>query len=283
MMRIVMGGVRGTAPASRAGFLAYGGATTSVLVEDGRGARVVIDAGTGLRALQPRLADADGRDPVLMLFTHYHLDHLLGLPAFAPLYRPDWRVAFAAPAREGVTAQDALARLMAKPFWPVAFRAQQTFAVLPDEPGAAPLRRGSLEIRWCAVHHANGCHAYRIDRPETGASVVFATDLEWRASDDAERARLLALCREPRPAGLLIMDGQYDAGEAARFAGWGHSTWQDAAEVARAAGVRRLMVTHHAPENDDAALAQREAALARVLPDACFARDGMECVVGGEG
>ena len=279
MMRIVMGGVRGTEPASRAEFLTYGGATTSVLIEDGRGARLVIDAGTGLRTLQPRLASATADAPVLMLLTHYHLDHLLGLPAFAPLYRPDWHVTFAAPAREGVTAQDALSRLMEKPFWPVAFRARQTFRVLPDEPGDAPLRHGPFAIRWCAVHHLNGCHAYRIDQTGTGASAVFATDLEWRASDDAERARLLKLCREPRPADVLIMDGQFDAEEAARFAGWGHSAWQDAAEVAKAAGVGRLVVTHHAPENGDAVLSRREEALVRILPRACFARDGMELKV----
>lgn len=280
MMRIVLGGVRGTSPVSRADYLRYGGATTSVLVEGRGGARLVIDAGTGLRTLEPRLAAAGADAPVLMLFTHYHLDHLVGLPAFAPLYDPGWHVTFASPPREGVTAEDALTRLMEKPFWPAAFRARQRFVTLPDAPGETPLRHGSLEVSWCAVHHRNGCHAYRIDDRDTGAAAVFATDLEWGASDDAERDALLRLCQVPRPADVLIMDGQLDAAEAGRFAGWGHSTWQDAVRVAAAAGVGRLIVTHHAPENDDGVLDRRAQALTASGAHACLACEGMEIVTG---
>jgi phosphoribosyl 1,2-cyclic phosphodiesterase len=280
MIRIVLGGVRGTAPVAQAGFMRYGGATTSVLIEDGAGVRLVIDAGTGLRTLQPRLAVARAATPVLMLFTHYHLDHLIGLPAFAPLYDPGWHVTFASPRREGVAVEDALTRLVDKPFWPAAFRAQRRFLVLPDAPGEDAVRHGALVVRWCPVHHRNGCHAYRIDDRDSGASVVFATDLEWRASDAAEREALLRLCRTPRPAEVLIMDGQYDASEADRFSGWGHSTWQDAVQVAASACVDRLVVTHHAPDRDDAALDGRRAALAATGMNACLAREGMEIEIG---
>jgi phosphoribosyl 1,2-cyclic phosphodiesterase len=258
----------------------YGGATTSVLVEDRAGTRLVIDAGTGLQTLEPRLAAAGAGAPVLMLFTHYHLDHLIGLPAFAPLFDPAWQITFASPRREGVSAEDALTRLMEKPFWPVSFKARQRFLVLPDAPVTTPLRHGALEVRWCALHHHNGCHAYRIDDRDSGASVVFATDLEWRASDTAERDALLSLCRTPRPADVLIMDGQFDASEAERFAGWGHSTWQDTVQVAHDAGVGRLVVTHHAPESDDAVLDRRERALKALGAHACLAREGMEIETG---
>ena len=280
MIRIVLGGVRGTRPVSRPDFMRYGGSTTSLLVEDGAGSQIVIDAGTGLQTLQPRLSASGAGAPVLMLFTHYHLDHLVGLPSFVPFYNPGWHVTFASPQREGVSAEDAVARLTEKPFWPVAFRAQQRFLALPDDPGATPLRHGALAVRWCAVHHRSGCHAYRIDEPDTGASVVFATDLEWSASDSRERDALLSLCRSPRPADVLIMDGQFDETEATRFAGWGHSAWQDAVQVAGAAGVGRLVVTHHAPENDDAALDRRGLALQKAGTRACLAFEGMEIEIG---
>jgi phosphoribosyl 1,2-cyclic phosphodiesterase len=258
----------------------YGSATTSVLVEDGQGSRIVIDGGTGLRNLQPRLAAAGAGSPVLMLFSHYHLDHLIGLPPFAPLYDPEWHVLFAAPAREGVTAENALARLTAKPFWPVAFRAHARCLTLPDEPEREPLRHGLLDVRWCAVHHANGCHAYRIDDRGSGASVVFATDLEWQASSQPEREAFLRLCREPRPAGVLIMDGQFDAAEAARFSGWGHSAWQDAVAVAAAAGAGRLVVTHHAPDLDDDALDRRAEKLRAAASNASLAHENMTIETG---
>jgi len=278
MMRIVMGGVRGTTPVSHPDYRRYGGATTSVLIEDGAGSRLVIDAGTGLRTLRPRLSDLHGDTPLLMLFTHYHLDHLIGLPAFAPLYRPDCSMTFASPDREGVSVEQALTRLMAKPFWPVDFSARRSFLVLSDHATQTPLRQGGLAVRWCPVHHRNGCHAYRIEAVTTGASVVFATDLEWQASDRCEREALLALCRTPRPADILIMDGQYDGSDASGHAGWGHSTWQDTVALARAAGVQRLVVTHHDPELDDDALDRREQLLQAAMKQACLAREGMEII-----
>ena len=271
-MRIVLGGVRGSAPLAHPDFARYGGATTSVLVDSGAGDRIVFDAGTGLRTLQPLLLSASAQQPVLMLFTHFHIDHLIGLPAFAPLYDPAWHVLLAAPPCEGVTAEQAIGRLTGKPFWPAPFRAQQRHLELPEACAAAGFRHGPFTVRWCSVHHNNGCHAYRVDEDATGASLVFATDLEWSASDAEEREQLLRLCREPGPADVLIMEGHNDA---QGLSGWGHSTWQEAVHVARAAGARQLVVTHLAPTDDDATLAEREQRLRAALPQACLGRQGM--------
>lgn len=270
--RIVLGGVRGSMPVTHPDFSRFGGATTSVLVDDGAGARIVFDAGTGLQTLRPLLTPSDANHPVLMLFTHYHLDHLIGLPPFAPLYDPEWHVIFAAPPREGVTAQEAISRLTGKPFWPAPFRAQQRHLVLPETSDETPFQFGPFTVRWCAVHHANGCHAYRVDERASGASMVFATDLEWGASDAAERADLLRLCSEPCPADVLIMEGHDDT---KGLTGWGHSTWQEAVDVARAARVGQLIVTHLSPADDDNALARREERLRALMPNACLGKQGM--------
>jgi len=274
-MRIVLGGVRGSSPRSHPDFMRFGGATSCVLVENGTGARVVLDAGTGLRTLLPDLASADASQPVLMLFTHYHLDHLIGLPPFAPLYNPEWNIVFAAPVREGVTAEMAVRRLTDKPFWPAPFRACQRFVVLPDEAAPSPFSYGPFTVRWCAVHHRNGCHAYRIEVPETGETMALVTDLEWSASDEHERAALLRLCREPDPVDVLVMEGH---GEASRFADWGHSTWRETVGFAKAVAARQLVITHHAPDDDDKSLAQRQLDVRAVLPNACLGCEGMTLV-----
>ena len=271
-MRIVLGGVRGSTPLSHPRFMRFGGSTSCVLIEDGAGARIVVDGGTGLRTLTPRLVSCDSAVPVLMLFTHYHLDHLIGLPSFAPLYNPDWHIVLAAPPREGVTAEMALARLTAKPFWPAPFRARLDFLVLPEPCGETLLRHGPFDVRWCAVRHRDGCHAYRIDERDTGASLVLATDLDWAASDAGERAALIRLCSEPRPADVLIMEG-YDP--SSPFVGWGHSAWPASVQIARAAGARRLVITHHSSDDDDRALAQREQEIRSHFPAACVGYDGM--------
>jgi phosphoribosyl 1,2-cyclic phosphodiesterase len=270
-MRIVLGGVRGSIPLAHPDFMQYGGATTSVLADNGAGARILFDAGTGLRTLQPFLSESGADLPVLMLFTHYHLDHLIGLPPFAPLYDPEWHVVIAAPPREGVTAEQAIRRLTDKPFWPAPFRAQKRYLVLP-ETCAIPYRHGPFYVRWCALHHANGCHAYRVDERETGASMVFATDLEWGESSEQERAALLRLCREPGPVDVLIMEGHDDTES---HAGWGHSTWQDAVDVATTAGARQLIITHLAPDDTDDLLKLREQRIRAAMPQACLGRQGM--------
>lgn len=274
-MRIVLGGVRGSMPLSHPSFARFGGATTSVLVDNGAGGRVVLDAGTGLRTLQPLLAAPVPGQPVLLLFTHYHLDHLIGLPSFAPMYDPEWSVVIAAPPREGVTAEQVIRRLTDQPFWPAPFRAKRLFLILPEVCAGKPFRHGPFDIRWCAVHHTNGCHAYRIDERESGASMVFATDLEWGESSEQERLDLIHLCTEPRPVDVLIMEGHDDT---EGVAGWGHSTWQQAVQFAHQVRARQVVITHLAPDDDDDKLTERGNRIRATWPQACLGRQGMSIV-----
>ena len=270
-MRVVLGGVRGSNPRAHPDFMQFGGATSCVLVEE-QGTCAVLDAGTGLRAFAGELGVLRSTPP-LLLFTHYHLDHVIGLPSFAPLYDPGWSAVLAAPDREGVSVETAVERLTAAPFWPVTFRARIRFERLPDECPEPPCRHGALEVRWCAVRHRNGCHAYRLDAAEAGgASMALVTDLEWTASSALEQAALLYLLRRPRPVDLLLIEG-YDA--AAHPDAFGHSAWRETLGLARAAGARRVVVTHHAPEDTDRSLTRREAEVQNVFPGARFGRDGM--------
>ena len=277
-MKLIFGGVRGTSPVAQADFLKYGGETTSLMIEGGGGERLVIDAGTGLRALGKRLTVSAARTEVLLLMTHYHLDHIMGLPSFALLYNKTWSVEIAAPRREAFVPDEAVRRILSKPFWPIQLDkllARLKFTTLPAAAGSVRRYRG-LEIRWCAVHHPEGCHAYRVDEPVTGASFVFATDIEWRNSTETEKRDFLNLCRLPHPARLLVMDGQFCRANIAKFKGWGHSAWEDDVEVAQKAGVRALLITHHAPESNDAQLNVVEKAARRMWPGTALAQAGME-------
>ncbi len=278
-MKVTFYGVRGTSPMTGSDFSGYGGETTSILVEGEGGELIAIDAGTGLRSLGRDLEKkpSDG-SKLLLLMTHYHLDHLMGLPAFAPLYREGARLAIAAPLRKGRRAKTVITRIFSAPLWPLQIDnipARVEFRDLPETSASGPLSRGSLKVRWTPLHHPGGSTAYRFDEPATGASFVFATDVEWRQSSPAEQEALIKLCREPGPCGLLAFDGQYGEGEYPRFRGWGHSTRLDAVEAARASGARRLLVTHHDPGNDDRTLAAAEEDLAGVFRSARFAREGM--------
>lgn len=278
-MRIFLGGVRGTTPLAAPRFTEFGGHTTCLLVVGEAGELLMIDAGSGVQEVNAELRDASGRE-LLVLMTHLHLDHLMGLPTLAPLYDPAWHVEIVAADQRTTSLAENVARITTPPLWPIRLEemgADVTLRDLPvDElgPGSRLLRWGGLEIAGAPVPHPNGCVAWRVDEPSTGRAFVFSTDTEWSAADDRWRARLVDLCARPAPADLLIMDGQFDAAQLPDRAGWGHSSPEEGLAAARAAGVPRLMVTHHAPENDDETLGGMEAALKRLSPESAFARQG---------
>ena len=277
-MQVILGGVRGNGPQTGAAYLKYGGHTTSILIEGSGGGRILIDAGSGIRPLAARLREQDGKTgAVLLLMTHYHLDHVMGLPTFGLLQGADWQVTMAAPVREGMGVRHVTDRLLGKPFWPVTaaeLGADLRFKNLPGLASAKPFHYKGLEVRWCGVHHPQGCTAYRVDDPVSGVSCVCATDLEWQASSTGEQDDLLALCTTPAPVDLLLFDGQLAAAAYPRFKGWGHSAWEDALEVARAAGVDKLRIIHHGSGRTDADLDRLQRRVRRASRCAVLAKEG---------
>jgi len=269
-----IGGARGTGPWVHDSAREFGGDSTSILITGEAGEQVVIDAGSGLERIAPRVhADAQ---PVLMAFTHYHLDHVCGLPSFPWLYRGEARLTFIGPDVESGSIGDVLARWVQAPWWPVGWEqtgAQKSCCALPS-PGEA-LEWGGLRIRCCAVPHAGGCVAYRIDEPARGSGLVIATDLEWAASSASQKNDFLSLCASPGPADVLVFDAQFLPEEYPSFVGWGHSTWHDALDIHKQTGVERILLTHHG-RHADATLCGREKHIQAVMPMMEFARQGME-------
>lgn len=276
-MQIIVGGVRGTGPVSRVDALEYGGDTTAILVK-GAQRSLLVDAGSGVRALLPELpGNTPGACSLQVFFTHYHLDHVVGLPSLPLFYQKDCAVDIAAPIRGGVRAEHIVRALFSSPLWPVHFDelpSRVTFTDLPEQGFDAPLACGDLVLRWCPVSHPDHCSAVRVDEPATGAAMVFATDIEWQKSTPEQKAWFLRLCREPQPADLLFFDAHFTPEEYPGFVNWGHSTWRDAIEVARASGVKRLGLIHHAPEKTDKELRGIEETARREWPDVFCAKAG---------
>jgi len=275
-MEFFVGGMRGSLPAAGSEFVDFGGQTTSFLVVGSSGELVVIDAGSGLRVVETRLSGGELR--VLLLLTHFHLDHLIGLPGFGPLYAEDAEVSVWGPELGAWTPRRVLGRLLADPFWPVPaekLRGLHSVESLRAEERPDALKWGSLRITWCSLHHPGGSVAYRIEEPESGSALVVATDLEWRLSSEKERLELLELIRTPRTAQLLVFDANYTAQSYPSYRGWGHSTLEDALEVAQQTGVEELVITHLGFEKDDRELSALEERLRRSFPRSAIARTGM--------
>jgi ribonuclease BN (tRNA processing enzyme) len=230
-MKVFLGGARGSFPGAGPDQARYGGDTFALLAEGVDGAQVLVDAGTGLQRLMPRV-----RPGGTLFFTHTHLDHLIGLP----LLQAAWPARLILPRGD---LPEVLARVFAPPVWPVKLPAAD--CAVP----AAPVVIGGLRVSWQPVAHPDGCVAYRIDEPATGAGVVVATDIEWPAMTPRAQDAFAAFARG---TDLLVFDAQYRPEEFPARQGWGHSAWTDAVEAARRCGAVKLWLMHHAPGRTDA-------------------------------
>ena len=259
-MRVRFWGVRGSIPVSSPRTLHFGGNTSCVeLVHDG--ARLVIDGGTGLRALGAEL----GFQPVeaTFLFSHVHWDHIQGVPFFGPAFHPDSRFAFcgAAGLREALAAQ------MCRPQFPISLDALQAEIDWRELESERSFRAGPFAITPLSLSHPGEVFAYRVEAGDR--AVVFATDVEHGGCIDE------ALVELASGVDLLIHDAQYTQTEYATRRGWGHSTLSEALEVARRAEVGALALFHHDPDRDDASLGLLEAQARSRLPHAFAAREGL--------
>ena len=263
-MKIRFWGVRGSIAVSGEPFLRTGGNTPCVELTC-EGHRLVLDGGTGMRALGQAL----GGQPLsaTVLFTHVHWDHIQGVPFFAPAYHPGSQITFGGVRRASGDIRDALARQMKPPAFPVTldqFGAQLDFLDL-EEP--QPVDIGPFRVSWCDLEHPDGVVAYRITAG--GRTVVFATDVEHGETIDERLVRL------SEGADLLVHDAQYTRGEyegrvGISRRGWGHSTWCDAVTVASRAGVQSLALYHHDPTRSDVEVEAIET-LARARFEGAFA------------
>lgn len=261
-------GVRGSIACPGSEHYRYGGNTSCVEVRCGRQV-LVFDAGTGIRPLGESLA---GQDPgvIDLLLSHTHFDHVVGLPFFAPLYNPGAKVRiWAGHLQPEATLYRAMCQLMMAPLFPVPpqiFTAQVSFHDFTAGERLCP--RPGVELRTAALNHPNGATGYRVDYG--GRSLCYVTDTEHVPDrlDDA----ILELVGG---AEVMIYDATYTDDEFPRFQGWGHSTWQEGVRLAEAADVGRLVLFHHDPAHDDAALDRIAEAAAERRPGTLAAHEGL--------
>lgn len=257
-------GVRGSIPTPGPQKTA-GGNTSCVEVSAGE-TRIILDAGSGLRTLgDERMARGLGGSTILL--SHLHWDHVCGLPFFTPIYVPGHRVEIASGPNGVMPTQEAIRSLFKAPFFPVDFAEVASQVVVRELPGNDRFAIGDVAITVARLNHPDPVYGFRLEHG--GRAIVYATDTEHFACVDPTLRRLAA------GADVLIYDAQYTPEEYPSRVGWGHSTWQAGAELARAAGVAQLVLFHHDPNRTDAQLAAIEAQAQAELPGTIAAREGL--------
>lgn len=266
-MRLRFWGVRGSIPTPQFENLEFGGNTACVEVRLPGGDVLVFDGGTGIRDLGLLLTREFSDRPMDLnvLLTHFHWDHIQGIPFFAPLYSPLNTVTFHGHGALG-NPEKMLGGQMQEPYFPVGLElaaATKRFV----EVGRSSFQIGSATIRPFPLNHPQGAIGYRIEYE--GASIVYATDLE-HGNEELDR-----LLRDfAGGADLLVYDAQYTPEEYEAHRGWGHSTWLEATRVASDAGVRRLILFHHDPSHDSKRTKDIVRQAQALFPDTIAAQEG---------
>lgn len=262
-------GVRGTVACPGPDYSRYGGNTTCLEIRCGE-RMLILDAGTGLRPLGVMLGE-DGAIDADILLTHTHLDHISGLPFFRPFFKAQNRFRLCAghlDGREGAL-REVLGRMMAAPLFPVPLEALSADISFHDFSAGETLDLGAgISVRTARLNHPNGATGYRIDYG--GKAICLVTDNEHVPGELDQTIVDLV-----EGAEIFIYDATFTAAEYPKFAGWGHSTWQEGVRIADAAKVRTYVVFHHAPEHDDDDMDAIAAELEKARPGSLIAYEGM--------
>ncbi len=259
-------GTRGSIPTPGAHTARYGGNTSCVAVEGPGGQLVILDAGTGIRGLGLTLVERqNGGVQAEILLSHTHWDHIQGLPYFKPFFAPGNTVRIWG-SKQGTTSLDEILHLQMDPaVFPVPLTAVSATLSLEEVRAGVEFTVGPFQARAMQLRHPGTTLAYRLKPTVGGQSTAYVTDNElgpggnygtpgsWRRD----------LVQFLKGVDLLIHDAMYTPAELDTHRGWGHSSYEEAVELAAETGARKLVLFHHEPEHDDGAMDALHAAARR--------------------
>lgn len=259
-------GVRGSYPAPFATHMEYGGNTPCVEVRLGD-TLIIFDAGTGIIPLGNRLMEQSDIRNLHIVLSHYHWDHISGLPFFVPAFVPGWRISIHGPADTPENLAHMISQQMKAPYFPVEVETWLA-DISYHTPGSKPFEIGPAKMQSFPVHHPGITLGYRLEAK--GKRIVYAPDNELSfisqsiddrkaEFDEEEKALLEAMKVEQRLKGIefmekadmLIHDAQYTPDDYKRKRGWGHSCYTDTITSAIEAGVGALYLFSHDPNYND--------------------------------
>jgi len=273
-MRVRFWGVRGSTPTPQKENMEYGGNTSCIEIRTDTNQILVFDGGTGIRLLGNELRQEFGDRSIRahIFFSHFHLDHIQGVPFFRPLYYPQNHFTFYfAGRRDAHLVMDALAGMMANPYFPMNMSklpCSREYVDLVEETFTV----ADTRILVLPLYHPQGCVGYRI--MQDSKVISYCTDVEHGVDWSDKNVVTLA-----KNADFFIVDSQYTPEELPGHVGWGHSSWKQAVESGIEAGVKQIALFHHDPYHEDGDVEKILNDAQKLHPNVIAAREGLEVTV----
>jgi phosphoribosyl 1,2-cyclic phosphodiesterase len=265
MIEIMFWGVRGSTPVSGEQFKKIGGHTACVSVQVNDDPLIILDAGSGMYDLGRDLVnEKPGR--INVLISHLHLDHLMGFPFFEPLWNLQWEV--------NIYSHNAFLKnflknnLIHAPLFPITPNSKNSHLKFHYFELNKSFKLGKTKISTCSLQHPGGSIGYRLD--SQNYSICYISDFEH----DPEQLDK-NIIDFTRGCDLLIYDSSYTEEEYSVRKGWGHSTHIRAAELAKAAAVKKLALFHQAPSHTDELSDKIEKEAQSIFPESIAAYQGL--------
>jgi phosphoribosyl 1,2-cyclic phosphodiesterase len=256
-MKIKFWGTRGSIPTPGPKTVRYGGNTSCVQVELGGDSTIIFDAGSGIRELGNYLSETQKRVKGHIFLTHFHWDHIQGLPFFAPAYQPENQFAIYGCEQHDAKLGKVLSDQMESVYFPVPLRrfgAGIQFQSLDE--GSYSIE--SFRVKTMYLNHPSNTLGYLV--LHRGASIGYITDNEFigdvsAPEDGAVNDRFdgynLKMIEFIKDADIIVIDAQYTKDEYKLKKGWGHSHYENVLEITMAAQVKKCVLFHHDPVRSD--------------------------------
>lgn len=270
-IKVTFWGVRGSYPQCKQTFTKTGGDTSCVSLEVGDH-YLIFDAGTGIINAGENVLKR-GLKKATLFISHVHVDHISGLAFFRPLHQSDFELTVIASGQ--LSHQDKpggiepiLAQVTSPPYFPIPWDKIACKRKFVDVPMGGQFSLGQLKVSTIALDHPGGSAGYRVEIGDK--SICYITDTGHTPGELNHD-----LVKFIQRTDLMIYDATFTEEEFASKPTWGHSTWNQAVALAKAAAIRELALFHHNPDHDDAFMADIEAQAQAQFSNTFVARQGM--------
>ena len=275
-MKVKFWGVHGSIPVPGPNTLKYGGNTSCVEINSEENT-VIIDSGTGIRALGLDIVNRDRskgnrHNNLSMFFSHVHWDHIQGFPFFKPIFLPEFDIDLYGSIHSDVDIECAMRGQMVPPRFPVHLKDLPANIKFKGIRSGEIVQIGNMVVENVLLHHPHGALGYKITCENK--SVAYICDHEY---SEESRHRLVKFLKNTNQ---LIFDSHFTPEEYSGSdgnggrKGWGHSTWTHGVELSKEANVNQLVLTHHG--NEDKIVAEMESQAQKVFRNTVAAYEGLE-------